>query len=91
VTSKSFSNPLSLKQDIIPPTTDFNKQFLALLRKIFVYDPHKRITAKEALKHKWFQESMKDDGTEAAKIRRQRAAALAQVQEAEERAREEWS
>jgi len=34
---------------------------------------------------------MKDDGTEAAKIRRQRAAALAQVLEAEERAREEWS
>ncbi|KAH0541978.1 hypothetical protein FGG08_003610 [Glutinoglossum americanum] len=48
---------------------DFNKLFLDLLRKIFFYDPSKRITAKEALKHSWFKESVIDDGTEAAKIR----------------------
>ena len=59
-------------QEIIQPSTAFNKSFLDLLRKIFVYDPQKRITAKEALKHPWFKESLVDDGTEAARIRRER-------------------
>ena len=59
-------------QDIIPPTTVFNKQFLDLLKKIFVYDPKQRITAKQALKHPWFKESIMDDGTEAARIRVER-------------------
>ena len=44
-----------------------------LLRKIFVYDPADRITAKQALQHAWFKEAATpDDGTEAAKIRAQR-------------------
>jgi len=43
-----------------------------LLRQIFVYDPKKRITAKEALKHQWFKETLMDDGTEAHKIRIER-------------------
>jgi serine/threonine protein kinase len=34
-----------------------------------VYDPKKRITAHEALKHPWFQELIQDDGTEATRIR----------------------
>ena len=59
-------------QEIIPPNTAFNKQFLDLLKKIFVYDPKQRITAKNALKHAWFKESLIDDGTEAARIRRER-------------------
>ena len=63
---------LNYVQDIILPNTAFNKQFLDLLRKIFIYDPTKRITAKEALKHPWFKESLIDDGTEAARIRRER-------------------
>lgn len=50
----------------------FNKQFLDLLKKIFVYDPKARITAKQALKHPWFRESIIDDGTEAARIRAER-------------------
>jgi dual-specificity kinase len=45
---------------------------LDLLRKIFVYDPKQRITAKQALKHPWFKESIIDDGTEALRIRDQR-------------------
>ena len=45
---------------------------LDLLKKIFVYDPTKRITAKEALKHPWFRETMVDDGSEALRIRRER-------------------
>ena len=55
----------------------FNKMFLDLLRKIFVYDPNKRVTAKEALKHPWFKESLIDDGTEAARLRRERDEARA--------------
>jgi cyclin-dependent kinase 8/11 len=27
-----------------------------LLRRLFVYDPERRLTAREALMHKWFQE-----------------------------------
>lgn len=43
-----------------------------LLRKIFVYDPKARITAKKALQHPWFKETIKDDGTEAFKIKLQK-------------------
>lgn len=43
------------------------------MKKIFVYDPEKRITAKEALQHQWFREiPTPDDGSEAAKIRLQK-------------------
>lgn len=45
-------------------------QFLDLLKRIFVYDPSKRITAKEALNHPWFEQRIEDDGTEALKIRK---------------------
>lgn len=48
--------------------TPFNRQFLDLLKQIFVYDPKQRISAKEALKHQWFKESIVDDGTEAYRI-----------------------
>ena len=56
-------------QEFIPPTTPFNTQFLQLLKRIFVYDPKRRITAKEALNHQWFKEVVRDDGTEALKLR----------------------
>ena len=55
-------------KEFIPPTTNFNRQFLDLLQRIFVYDPKQRITAKEALKHPWFKESHVDDGTEAYRL-----------------------
>jgi dual-specificity kinase len=46
------------------------EQFLDLLHKIFIYDPARRITAKEALKHPWFKMvPLPDDGSEADKIR----------------------
>lgn len=61
-------------QEIIPSkSNNFLKHFLDLLQKIFVYDPARRITAKEALNHPWFQEPVRDDGTEAARIRLERA------------------
>jgi dual-specificity kinase len=60
-------------KDIIPTSNAFLKNFLDLLRKIFVYNPADRITAKQALQHPWFKEpAHPDDGTEAAKIRLER-------------------
>lgn len=72
-----------MEQEIIPETTKFSKNFLDLLKKIFIYDPEERITAKQALQHPWFKElATADDGTEAAKIRMQR------LEAAEDAARE---
>lgn len=70
--SRKFVRGMKRLEETIPPTTNFNKLFLDLLRKIFVYDPKKRITAREALKHPWFEELVEDDGTEAGRIRVER-------------------
>lgn len=60
-------------KEIIPDNNKFCCNFLDLLKKIFVYDPNDRITAKEALQHPWFKEAATpDDGTEAVKIRLQK-------------------
>ncbi|KAL2270458.1 hypothetical protein VTJ83DRAFT_2642 [Remersonia thermophila] len=68
--SRRFVKAMKKLPDIIPPTTRFLAQFLDLLQKIFVYDPARRITAKEALQHPWFREvAHPDDGTEAGRIR----------------------
>ena len=61
-----FAN--SRTKEFIPTNTPFNRQFLDLLQRIFVYDPKSRIKAKEALKHQWFKETLVDDGTEALRI-----------------------
>ena len=63
---------LTSEQDVIPLRSTFNKQFVDLLKKIFVYDPKTRVNAKKALQHPWFKETIKDDGTEAFKIKLQR-------------------
>jgi dual-specificity kinase len=78
--SRKFVRGMKKLEEIIPTGTGragalgprFNELFLDLLRKIFVYDPKKRITAREALKHPWFDELVEDDGTEAARIRVER-------------------
>ncbi|KAL8946568.1 MAG: hypothetical protein Q9222_007053 [Ikaeria aurantiellina] len=70
--SKKYVKAMKPLTDCIPSSNIFNKQFLDLLKKIFVYDPMKRITAKQALRHPWFRENLIDDGTEAARIRRSR-------------------
>ncbi|KAF1914644.1 kinase-like domain-containing protein [Ampelomyces quisqualis] len=70
--SKKYVKAMKKLPETIPGHTDFNRQFLDLLKQIFVYDPKKRITAKEALQHPWFKESLMDDGTEAHKIRLER-------------------
>jgi dual-specificity kinase len=62
-----------ITKEIIPDNNKFCRNFLDLLKKIFVYDPADRITAKQALQHPWFKEAATpDDGTEATKIRLQR-------------------
>ncbi|RPA95096.1 kinase-like protein [Choiromyces venosus 120613-1] len=72
--SKKYVHAMKTLPEIIQPTTNFNKQFFDLLKRIFVYDPNKRITAKEALKHPWFREVVQDEGTEATKLRLERQA-----------------
>ncbi|OAA74484.1 protein kinase (Lkh1) [Akanthomyces lecanii RCEF 1005] len=68
--SKRFVKAMKNLDDIIPKNTTFFKNFHDLLRKMFIYDPVQRITAREALNHPWFKEmAPPDDGTEAAKIR----------------------
>ncbi|KAI0390308.1 kinase-like domain-containing protein [Xylariaceae sp. FL0594] len=71
--SRRFVRNMKRLSDIIPSTSPFLRQFLDLLQKIFVYDPAKRISAREALTHPWFREpAIPDDGTEAIKIRLER-------------------
>ncbi|KAL8880575.1 MAG: hypothetical protein Q9198_002048, partial [Flavoplaca austrocitrina] len=70
--SKKYVKAMKTLKDIIPSTNDFNKQFLDLLQKIFVYDPKSRMSAKQALRHPWFKQSLVDDGSEAARIKRSR-------------------
>ncbi|KPM36056.1 Dual specificity protein kinase lkh1 [Neonectria ditissima] len=71
--SRRFVKAMKHLTDVIPSSNTFLKNFLDLLKKIFVYDPAQRITAKQALNHPWFKEmAQPDDGTEAAKIRLER-------------------
>jgi len=71
--SRRFVKAMKPLHEIIRDNTKFSRNFLDLLRRIFVYDPSDRITAKEALRHPWFKEAATpDDGTEATKIRLQR-------------------
>lgn len=56
------------RKDFVTPDL---KLFLDLLRKILVFDPSERITAKDALQHPWFSTPMwRDEGDEARKMRR---------------------
>ncbi|KAL3424736.1 CMGC/CLK protein kinase [Phlyctema vagabunda] len=83
--SRRFVKAMKRLEEIIPGegSNKFCKNFLDLLRKIFVYDPAQRITAKQALQHPWFKEAAApDDGTEAAKIRLQRLQAAREREEA---------
>ncbi|WPH03438.1 Dual specificity protein kinase lkh1 [Acrodontium crateriforme] len=86
--SRKFVRGMKRLEEIIPPTNQFNRLFLDLLRKIFVYDPKKRITAREALKHPWFDELVEDDGTEATRIRleRERMSEVAERERTREKA-----
>jgi dual-specificity kinase len=69
--SRKYVRAMKQLTDFIPTSTTFHRLFLDLLQRIFVYDPKNRISAKEALKHPWFKESLIDDGTEALRIGQQ--------------------
>ncbi|KAB8297273.1 hypothetical protein EYC80_002634 [Monilinia laxa] len=71
--SRRFVKAMKSLDEIIKDQGRFSRNFLDLLKRIFVYDPSERITAKQALQHPWFKEAaIADDGTEATKIRLQR-------------------
>ncbi|KAK7927817.1 hypothetical protein PG985_004815, partial [Apiospora marii] len=54
-------------KDIVPKRNSFLRSFLDLLEKIFICDPARRITARQALNHPWLKEvAIAEDGTEAA-------------------------
>ncbi|KAE8335246.1 kinase-like domain-containing protein [Aspergillus arachidicola] len=59
---------------LIPPVSEYNRQLISLLQRIFVFDPLGRITAAEALDHLWLHShatnSMKAIGTVRPRIRR---------------------
>lgn len=78
--SRRFVKAMKRLEEIIPDNNKFCRNFLDLLKKIFVYDPSDRITAHQALQHPWFKEAaLADDGTEATKIRLQRKEAAEQA------------
>ncbi|CEN62590.1 Putative Protein kinase lkh1 [Aspergillus calidoustus] len=69
--SRKYVKAMKKLTEFMPTNTKFYRLFLDLLQRIFVYDPKQRITAKDALKHPWFKESLTDDGTEALRIGQQ--------------------
>ena len=51
-------------QEMIRPDTEMNRELLDLLQKIFVYDPTRRITAGQALRHRYFRLPASDDSND---------------------------
>lgn len=71
--SRKFVKCMKRLDDIVVGHGEYYEKFRDLLKKIFVYDPARRITAKEALQHPWFKMVCSpDDGTEAIKIRQEK-------------------
>ncbi|EWC47067.1 hypothetical protein DRE_03436 [Drechslerella stenobrocha 248] len=68
-TSRRYVKAMRRLEEMIPQTCTFYRQFLDLLKKIFVYDPAKRISARDALKHPWFNEGFRDEGITVAQMR----------------------
>ncbi|KAF3928674.1 hypothetical protein ABW21_db0202870 [Orbilia brochopaga] len=68
-TSRRYVKAMRRLEEMIPQTCNFYRQFLDLLKKIFVYDPAKRISARDALKHPWFNEVFRDEGITVAQMR----------------------
>lgn len=65
-TSKKYVRAMKNLEELVPPVDLFHNHFLDLLKQIFVYNPSKRITARDALNHPWFQEVCYDEGTNSA-------------------------
>ncbi|KAK1831657.1 hypothetical protein QBC39DRAFT_350580 [Podospora conica] len=57
-TRQRISDKAKSLEELVPPGhNDCQDLFLDLLKRIFVLDPSKRITAREALTHPWFQQT----------------------------------
>jgi len=83
--SRKYVLAMKKLPDIIPANTAFNRAFLDLLKRIFVYDPNKRISAREALNHPWFHEQLIDDGTEAIRLKLEEQRRVQEEQQAQMR------
>ena len=67
--SRQLVQAMQRLEDIIQPSDSFHSNLLDLLKKVFVYDPARRITAKDALNHPWFKQlAQPNDDTEATKM-----------------------
>jgi len=61
--SRKFVRAMRPLDEIIPQTSIQNARFRDLLSKLLEWEPHKRITVKEALKHSYFTLKIDDEGT----------------------------
>ncbi|KAK9354239.1 kinase-like domain-containing protein [Lipomyces doorenjongii] len=62
-TSKKYVRAMKSLDEIIPASDNFHRLFVDLLKRIFVYDPSQRLSAREALEHPWFRETYIDEGS----------------------------
>ncbi|KAK9244310.1 kinase-like domain-containing protein [Lipomyces tetrasporus] len=62
-TSKKYVRAMKSLDEIVPTSDNFHGLFLDMLKRIFVYDPSQRLTARQALDHPWFRETYIDEGT----------------------------
>ncbi|CAO3689944.1 unnamed protein product [Umbelopsis vinacea] len=63
--SRKYVKAMRPLQEIIPPSTNLNRQLLELLQKLLMYDPADRISAQEALKHPFFHPFVKEQKNKA--------------------------
>ncbi|MBW0494834.1 hypothetical protein O181_034549 [Austropuccinia psidii MF-1] len=61
--SRKFVRAMRHLEDIIPQTSIVNARFKDLLSKLLEWEPHKRITVRDALKHSYFTLKIDDEGT----------------------------
>ncbi|PLW19759.1 hypothetical protein PCANC_01993 [Puccinia coronata f. sp. avenae] len=61
--SRKFVRAMRPLEEIIPQTSIQNARFRDLLSKLLEWEPHKRITVKDALKHSYFTLKIDDEGT----------------------------
>lgn len=66
--SRKYVRAMKKVDEIVLHRDPFSSLFLDLLKKILVYDPDLRLSAKECLQHPWFQERIDDDGTECLRL-----------------------
>ncbi|KAK9453716.1 kinase-like domain-containing protein [Dipodascopsis uninucleata] len=64
-TSRKYVRAVKPLDQIIGYEDSFHREFLNLLKRIFVYEPSERITAREALEHPWFQQIYIDEGSDS--------------------------